>query len=60
MFVGEKLEELDLTDDRLQSVLRYLNRDDNWKPFEAELTGNILQVYDLNPEKVRLDSTTAL
>nr|WP_238361230.1 IS1634 family transposase [Iningainema tapete] len=59
MFVGEKLEELDLTDDRLQSLLRYLNRDDDWKRFEAELSGNIIQVYDLNPEKIRLDSTTA-
>ena len=59
MFVGEKLGELDLTDDRLQSLLRYLNKDDNWKPFEVELSGNMIQVYDLNPEKVRLDSTTA-
>jgi transposase len=59
MFVGEKLEELDLTDDRLQSLLRYLNKDDNWKAFEVELSGNIIQVYDLNPERVRLDSTTA-
>ncbi|MEH1787468.1 MAG: IS1634 family transposase [Nostoc sp.] len=59
MFAGETLKELDLTDDRLQSLLRYLDRDKNWKPFEAELSGNIIQVYDLNPEKVRLDSTTA-
>nr|WP_245912494.1 hypothetical protein [Calothrix elsteri] len=59
MFVGENLEELDLTDDRLQSLLRYLNSDDNWKQFEAELSGNMIQVYDLNPEKVRLDSTAA-
>lgn len=59
MFVGEKLEELDLTDDRLQSLLRYLNSDDDWKAFEEELTGNIIQVYDLTLEKVRLDSTTA-
>jgi transposase len=59
MFVGEKLVELDLTDDRLQSLLRYLNKDENWKPFEVELSGNIIQVYDLNPERVRLDSTTA-
>jgi transposase len=59
MFAGEKLKELDLTDDRLQSLLRYLDRDENWKPFEAELSGNIIQVYDLNPETVRLDSTTA-
>lgn len=59
MFVGEKLEELDLTDDRLESLLRYLSRDENWNQFEAEISGNILQVYDLNAEQVRLDSTTA-
>jgi transposase len=59
MFAGEKLKELDLTDDRLQSLLRYLDRDENWKPFEAELSGNIIQVYNLNPERIRLDSTTA-
>ncbi|BDA70062.1 unknown protein [Calothrix sp. PCC 7716] len=58
-FAGEKLKELDLTDDRLQSLLRYFNKDDSWKPFEAELSGNIIQVYDLEQEKVRLDSTTA-
>ena len=52
MFVGEKLGELDLTDDRLQSLLRYLNKDDNWKQFEVELSGNMIQVYDLNPEKL--------
>jgi transposase len=37
----------------------YLNSYDNWKKFEAELSGNMIQVYDLNPEKVRLDSTAA-
>jgi transposase len=59
MFVGSELRELDLTDDRLESLLRYFNSDDDWNSFEEELSGSILQVYDLKPERVRLDSTTA-
>ncbi|MBW4566135.1 MAG: IS1634 family transposase [Mojavia pulchra JT2-VF2] len=57
--MGDSLEELDLTDDRLEAVLRYLNCDENWSVFESELGSNLLCVYDLKPERVRLDSTTA-
>jgi len=57
--MGDSLEELDLTDDRLEAVLRYLNGDENWSVFEEELGSNLLRVYDLKPERVRLDSTTA-
>jgi len=57
--IGESLNELDLTDDRLEAVLRYLNCDENWYAFEEELGSNLLQVYDIKPERVRLDSTTA-
>lgn len=58
-FFGEELDELDLTDDRLEAVLRYLDSDRNWYSFEEELGGNLLQVYDITPERVRMDSTTA-
>jgi transposase len=57
--MGDSLEELDLTDDRLEAILRYLNCDKNWSVFEEELGSNWLRVYDLKPERVRLDSTTA-
>jgi transposase len=57
--MGDSLQELDLTDDRLEAVLRYLNCDDSWSVFESELGSNLLCVYDLKPERVRLDSTTA-
>jgi Domain of unknown function (DUF4277) len=33
---GEDLHELDLTDDRLEAVLRYLDSDRNWYSFEEE------------------------
>ena len=58
-FLGEELRELDLTDDRLEALLRYLECDRDWDSFESELGGSLLQVYDLKPERVRLDSTTA-
>jgi len=58
-FCGEDLHELDLTDDRLEAVLRYLDSDRNWYSFEEELGGSLLQLYNITPERVRMDSTTA-
>ena len=58
-FFGEELRELDFTDDRLEALLRYLNCDVKWHSFEEELGSSILQVYKIQPERVRLDSTTA-
>jgi transposase len=50
---------LDLTDDRLASVLRMLSNDDNWTSFERALTRDTLRVYDLRPSRVRIDTTTS-
>ncbi|WP_375507041.1 transposase [uncultured Nostoc sp.] len=58
-FVGEGLGELDLTDDPLEAVLRYFDSDSNWYSFEEELGSSLLQVYEIQPQRVRLDSTTA-
>ena len=41
------------------AILRYLDCDRDWYSFESELGGNLLQVYDITPERVRMDSTTA-
>lgn len=49
----------DLSDDRLADVLRHLSEDERWRAFEAELTGQLVRVYDLQADCVRLDSTTA-
>jgi transposase len=61
--IGESLEQeirpLDWSDDRLEGVLRYLSDDEDWQQFEAALTQQQIQVYDLRPERVRLDSTSA-
>src|SRR5229473_2090719 len=53
------LEVRDLGDDRLADVLRHLSDDARWRAFEQELTGQLVRVYDLHADCVRLDSTTA-
>src|SRR5438552_3840307 len=53
------LEVRDLSDDRLADVLRHLSDDERWRAFEGELTGQLVRVYDLQADRVRLDSTTA-
>src|SRR6266581_2740827 len=52
------LEVRDLGDDRLADVLRHLSNDEHWRAFEGDLTGQVVRVYDLHAECVRLDSTT--
>ncbi len=55
---GMKLDELDFTDDRLTLLLRRLSKTATWEAIEVELGQNLLQVYKLKPERVRLDATT--
>jgi transposase len=50
---------LDVSDDRLATVLDLLSDDARWQAFEAALNQRTLRVYDLHPQRVRLDSTTA-
>lgn len=54
-----RLVETDFTDDRLAQALDYLSEDESWRQFEDALNGQLLRIYDLNGELVRLDSTTA-
>jgi transposase len=56
---GEQVHPLDLSDDRLAAVLEALRDDTCWQAFEGAFTQQLLRVYDLEPERVRLDSTTA-
>jgi len=57
--MGQTVRDLDFSDDRLGDVLRALSDDTRWDAFEGALNRRLLRVYDLNPERVRLDSTTA-
>lgn len=60
--IGGSLEQdlrgLDLSDDRLEGLLRYLSKDSPWRSFEQSLSHRQIQVYDLTPKLVRLDSTS--
>jgi len=55
---GMKVSELDFTDDRLTLLLRRLSQPATWQAIETELGRNILRVYELKPNQVRLDPTT--
>ena len=57
--IGQSISETDFTDDRLADALRYLSQLASWNTFEGELSRRTIRVYDLNPERVRLDATTA-
>ncbi len=55
----QSLKALDFSDDRLEAILRYLSDDESWQEFEKDLGGSLVRVYDLQKEKIRLDTTTA-
>jgi transposase len=56
---GQRVHPLDLSDDRLAAVLEALSHAAEWQAFEGAFTQQLLRVDDLQPERVRLDSTTA-
>lgn len=58
--VGDDLRALDFTDDRLGSILDHLADDSRWAGFEVGLGRHTIRVYDLEAERVRIDSTTAI
>jgi len=55
---GQKVRDLDFTDDRLTLLLRRLSQAEIWQAIEKELSQNIIRVYDLQAKQVRLDPTT--
>jgi transposase len=56
---GQAVERLDFTDDRLESILRYLSDDTRWVQFERSVNQHTVRVYDLSTERIHVDSTTA-
>src|SRR3990172_4768977 len=54
----QEVSELDFTDDRLTTLLELLSYKACWGSIERELGQNIMSVYELKPEIVRLDTTT--
>lgn len=57
--LDQEVRALDFSDDRLALVLDYLSDDEAWDEFECSLTKRTLRVYDLKPQRVRIDSSTA-
>ncbi len=57
--LGRPLDGLDFTDDRLARLLHAFSDDARWRALEDALNPRLLRVYDLYPEQVRLDATTA-
>lgn len=58
IILGQEVRALDLSDDRLESVVFNLSKDESWINFEKDLSQRQLQVYDLKTERIRLDSTS--
>jgi transposase len=56
---GRRVHPLDLSDDRLAAVMEALSHDEEWQAFAGAFTQHLLGAYDLQPERVRLYSTTA-
>lgn len=52
------LRELDFSDDRLGIILDHLGCDEAWESYETEQNGRLIRVYDLEVNRVRIDSTT--
>jgi transposase len=57
--IGQRGHPWDVSDDRLAAVLEARSEDVRWRAVEGALTQQLLRVYALEPERVRLESTTA-
>jgi transposase len=55
---GLEIRETDFTDDRLTIALQHLSGDELWNQIEQDLGQNLIRVYDLPQETVRVDATT--
>jgi transposase len=56
--LGQPVRATDLSDDRLAEVVRYLSLPAIWHPLEQAVTQQMVRVYRLKPERVRLDTTS--
>ncbi len=55
---GQEVQERWWSDDRLALVLDALAQPEHWQRFETALNQRLIRVYQLQPQRVRLDSTT--
>jgi transposase len=57
--LGTSVRALDFSDDRLADIADGLSDTERWNRFETALNGHLLRVYELERDRVRIDSTTA-
>jgi transposase len=57
--LGQPVRPLDLSDDRLAAILDRLAEAATWAELETALNGTVLRVYEVDGDRVRLDSTSA-
>ncbi len=55
---GQGVQDRRWSDDRLALVLDALAQPEQWQRFETALNQRLIRVYQLQPQRVRLDSTT--
>ena len=58
-YLGQTVQPTDLIDDRLADGLWRLSQPEVWTALEQRVNRQMVRVYRLTPERVRLDSTTA-
>jgi transposase len=56
---GQRVHPLDVSDERLATVLEALSHDQQWQTVAGAFTQHLWRVYDLQPERGRLETTTA-
>lgn len=56
---GKRVRALDFSDHRLADLLARMGDGKAWQPFEQEFVSELLRIYDLETELVRVDSTSA-
>jgi len=55
---GQQVQERRWSDDRLALVLDALAQPEQWQGFETALNQRLMRVYQLQPQRVRVDRTT--
>lgn len=57
--LGKTLRDVDFSDDRLASLLDCLSNDSAWHQFEDFFSKNMIEIYELPVETIRLDGSAA-
>ena len=56
--IGQKVDPLDFSDDRLAHLLKHMGKRKNWKNIERYLNERSIEIYELPEDVIRCDATT--